>query len=309
MTATPRTPAMGPTEWAMLIALSVLWGGSFLFIGIAVKAVPPLTIVLARVGIAALALNLVLRLSGQRLPIDGRFWVAFAIMGLLNNLIPFSLIVWGQARIPSGVASVLNAMTPVFTVIVAHFLTSDEKLTGNRLAGVALGFAGVAVMIGPAAVMGLGADVIGAVAVLLAALSYAFSGIFGRRFRGYGLSPLVAATGQLTATTAMMTPLALLVEQPWTLPTPGLGPVAAIVALALASTALAYILFFRILTAAGAVNLSLVTLLIPVSAVFFGAIFLNEAIAARHLAGMGLIGLGLLAIDGRLFAALRRSPA
>jgi len=309
MTATPRTPAMGPTEWAMLIALSVLWGGSFLFIGIAVKAVPPLTIVLARVGIAALALNLVLRLSGQRLPIDGRVWVAFAIMGLLNNLIPFSLIVWGQARIPSGVASVLNAMTPVFTVIVAHFLTSDEKLTGNRLAGVALGFAGVAVMIGPAAVMGLGADVIGAVAVLLAALSYAFSGIFGRRFRGYGLSPLVAATGQLTATTAMMTPLAVLVEQPWTLPAPGLGPVAAIVALALASTALAYILFFRILTAAGAVNLSLVTLLIPVSAVFFGAIFLHEALAARHLAGMGLIGLGLLAIDGRLFAAFRRAPA
>nr|PZN42868.1 MAG: EamA family transporter [Pseudomonadota bacterium] len=293
----------------MLIALSILWGGSFLFIGIAVKAVPPLTIVLARVGIAALALNLVLRLSGQRLPLDGRVWAAFAVMGFLNNLIPFSLIVWGQARIPSGVASVLNAMTPVFTVIVAHFLTSDEKLTGNRLAGVALGLAGVAVMIGPAALAGAGADVIGAFAVLLAALSYAFSGIYGRRFRGFGLSPLVVATGQLTATTMMMAPLALVVEQPWTLTAPGPGPVAAIVALALASTALAYILFFRILTAAGAVNLSLVTLLIPVSAVLFGAAFLGETIAMRQLAGMGLIGLGLLAIDGRLFAAMRRSPA
>jgi len=300
---------MGSTEWAMLIALSILWGGSFLFIGIAVKAVPPLTIVLARVGIAALALNLVLRLSGQRLPLDGRVWAAFAVMGFLNNLIPFSLIVWGQARIPSGVASVLNAMTPVFTVIVAHFLTSDEKLTGNRLAGVALGLAGVAVMIGPAALAGAGADVIGAFAVLLAALSYAFSGIYGRRFRGFGLSPLVVATGQLTATTMMMAPLALVVEQPWTLTAPGPGPVAAIVALALASTALAYILFFRILTAAGAVNLSLVTLLIPVSAVLFGAAFLGETIAMRQLAGMGLIGLGLLAIDGRLFAAMRRSPA
>jgi Predicted permease, DMT superfamily len=300
---------MGSAEWAMLIALSILWGGSFLFIGIAVKAVPPLTIVLARVGIAALALNLVLRLSGQRLPLDGRVWAAFAVMGFLNNLIPFSLIVWGQARIPSGVASVLNAMTPVFTVIVAHFLTSDEKLTGNRLAGVALGLAGVAVMIGPAALAGAGADVIGAFAVLLAALSYAFSGIYGRRFRGFGLSPLVVATGQLTATTMMMAPLALVVEQPWTLTAPGPGPVAAIVALALASTALAYILFFRILTAAGAVNLSLVTLLIPVSAVLFGAAFLGETIAMRQLAGMGLIGLGLLAIDGRLFAAMRRSPA
>lgn len=306
---TPRSQSMGSAEWAMLIALSILWGGSFLFIGIAVKAVPPLTIVLARVGIAALALNLVLRLSGQRLPLDGRVWAAFAVMGFLNNLIPFSLIVWGQARIPSGVASVLNAMTPVFTVIVAHFLTSDEKLTGNRLAGVALGLAGVAVMIGPAALAGAGADVIGAFAVLLAALSYAFSGIYGRRFRGFRLSPLVVATGQLTATTMMMAPLALVVEQPWTLTAPGPGPVAAIVALALASTALAYILFFRILTAAGAVNLSLVTLLIPVSAVLLGAAFLGETIAMRQLAGMGLIGLGLLAIDGRLFAAMRRSPA
>jgi drug/metabolite transporter (DMT)-like permease len=180
---------MNASEWAMLIALSVLWGGSFFFIGVAVKELPPLTIVTLRVGLAAIALLIVCRVMGLKLPREGRIWRAFFAMGILNNIIPFCLIVWGQTHIASGVASILNATTPLFTVIVAHFLTIDEKLSPNKLAGVLIGFVGVATMIGPSALGGSGSNLWGQLAILGAATSYAFAGIFGRRFKTMGVAP------------------------------------------------------------------------------------------------------------------------
>ena len=299
---------MGLAEWLLLLALSVLWGGSFLFIGIAVKELPPLTIVTLRVALAALALLVVVQVLGRGMPREPAAWRAFLGMGLLNNLVPFCLIVWGQTQIASGLASILNATTPLFGVVVAHLMTADEKMTGNRLAGVLFGLAGVAVMVGPAALAGLGDRLLPQLAILGAALSYAFAGVFGRRFGALGLQPLQTAAGQVSASTLMLAPVALIVERPWTLPMPGPATLAAVLALALLSTALAYILFFRILATAGATNLMLVTFLIPVSAILLGALVLGEVPQMRQFAGMALIGAGLLAIDGRV-AALWRSPA
>lgn len=295
----------------MLLGLSILWGGSFFFAKIAVAELPPLTLVLGRVALAALALHVVVLLSGRRMPLTREALLAFAIMGVLNNLIPFALIFWGQTRIASGVASILNATTPLFTVVVAHLLTRDEKASGGRLAGVLLGIGGVVVMIGPGAMGPLGRDgaAWGELAVLGAALSYAFAGVWGRRFRALGLDPLVAACGQLSASALLALPVVLLVDAPWTLPAPGGATWMALLALALASTALAYVLFFRVLAVAGATSISLVTFLIPVSAILLGSLFLGERLEVPHLAGMALIGLGLAAMDGRPWRLLRASWA
>ena len=310
MTA-PNHKPMDLTDWSLLVALSILWGGSFFFVGIAVRELPPLTIVAMRVALAALALGGLLRILGLPMPRDRRTWAAFFGMGALNNLVPFCLIVWGQTQIASGVASILNATTPLFGVLVAHVLTKDEKMTGNRLAGVLVGFAGVAVMIGPATLAGLGNALLPQLAVLGAALSYSFAGIFGRRFKSMGVSPLVTATGQVTASTLLLLPVALLADRPWTLPMPSAAAWGAVIGIALLSTALAYVIFFRVLASAGATNLMLVTFLIPVSAILLGGLFLGERLAVRHGIGIALIAGGLAAIDGRLFARLgqRRSAS
>jgi len=300
---------MGAVEWTLLIGLSVLWGGSFFFVGVAVDGLPPLTIVVLRVGIAAFALNVAVVALGLRMPSDRRAWGAFLGMGLLNNLIPFSLIAWGQTHIASGLASILNATTPLCTVVVAHFLTRDEKMNAGRLAGVVIGFAGVVVMIGPGALQELGVNVAAQLAVLAAAIAYAFAGVFGRRFRQMDIPPLITATGQVTASTLMLVPMALVVDRPWTLPMPTTEVWGAVVGLALLSTALAYVLYFRILATAGATNLLLVTFLIPISAILLGATLLGERLATQHFAGMVLIGLGLAAIDGRPLARLRLRTA
>jgi len=297
---------MGPREWILLLALSVLWGGSFFFAKLAVAALPPFTVVLGRVGVAALALNLVLRTRGLRLPRDRAHWGAFFVMGLLNNLVPFSLIVWVQTQIASGLAAILNGATPLFTAVLAHWLTADERLTWNRLLGVALGLAGVTVMIGLEALSGAGLHVLAEIAVLVATVSYALAGIFGRRFKGQ--SPLVTAAGQVTATTIMMLPVVLIADRPWTLAMPTPAALAAIIGLALLSTALAYVIFFRILAVAGATNLLLVTLLIPVSALLLGHFVLGEGVALQQVLGMALIGLGLMAIDGRVRIGGRIRP-
>lgn len=293
-----RTMTAG--EWGLLIALSLLWGGSFLFNGILVRELPTLTIVSARVALAALALWTVVRLSGHAIPRSREVWLAFLGMGVLNNIIPFSLIVWGQTHIASGLASILNATTPLFAVIAAHLLTPDEKMTRGRLAGVVVGFLGVALMIGPSVLSDLGSNLLAQLAVLGGAVSYSIAGIFGRRFRRMGLPPLLPAAGQVTASAALMLPVALIVDKPWTLAMPSMEAWAALFGLAFLATALAYVIFFRILATAGATNLMLVTFLIPVSAILLGALVLGEVLAPKHFAGMALIAVGLAAIDGRL---------
>ena len=257
----------------------------------------------ARVGIAALALLVVCRAKALALPRDPGLWGAFFVMGLLNNAIPFGLIAWGQTHIDSGLASILNATTPLFTVLLAHVVTQDEKLTANRMAGVLIGLAGVVVLIGPDTLAGLGAEGLGQIAVLGAAVSYACAGLYGRRLRG--LPPMTAATGMLCASCLLLLPPALLFEG---LPSlPGSSAVwAAVLGLALLSTALAYLLYFRILASAGATNLLLVTFLLPVSALLLGVLVLGEVLPWRALAGMALIFAGLGAIDGRPIAWLRQ---
>jgi drug/metabolite transporter (DMT)-like permease len=302
-----ETGSMGLIEWSSLLTLSVFWGGSFFFVGVAVNAIPPLTLVALRVGLAAGALHFIVRLAGIAMPSDRKSWAAFLTMGLLNNMIPFSLIVWGQAHIASGLASILNATTPLFTVVVAHFFTRDEKMTLWRVAGVVAGLVGVSFMMGIEALQGLRTSQVAQLAILMAALSYAFAGVFGRRFRALGVPPLVTATGQLTASSVLMIPLSLIVEQPWSVPMPGVEVWAAVAGLALFSTALAYILYFRILATAGATNVLLVTFLVPVSAILLGTIVLGEQFEGKHFVGMGLIGLGLAAIDARAGRLLRRS--
>ena len=298
---------MNLQEWSLLLFLSVIWGGSFFFTSIALKELPPFTLVLLRVGIAALALHLVLRLRGIKFPLGAPALAAFAGMGLLNNAIPFSLIVYGQTEIASGLASILNATTPVFTVLAAHWLTRDEKLTPAKILGVALGFAGAAVMLGVELLGGLGTQALAQIAVLAAALSYAFGGLFGRRFKAMGIDPVIAATGQVTASTLIIAPLALLVDKPWTLAMPSAPVWAAVLAFALVSTALAYIIVFRLIASAGPTNTWLVTFLIPVSAIWLGWAFLGETLLTRHFLGMALIGAGLAAIDGRALRLFRRS--
>lgn len=297
---------MGLGEWGMLLVLSLLWGGSFLFNGILVKTLPPFTIVTGRVLIAAIALNIIVRALGHAMPHDRQSWAAFFGMGILNNVIPFCLIVWGQTHITSSLASILNATTPLFGVVVAHLMTSDEKMTGNRLLGVVVGFAGVAYMIGFDALRDLGANVLAQLAVLGAAVFYSFASIFGRRFRRMGMAPLIPAAGQVTASSALMLPLALIVDRPWELAMPSAETWMALLGLALLSSALAYVLFFRILATSGATNLMLVTFLIPVSAILLGAAILGDQLQARQMIGMAMIAIGLAAIDGRLFSRMRR---
>lgn len=295
---------MTASDWALLAVLSIVWGGSFLFNGVAVRELPPVTIVALRVMTAALALLLALRFMNVSLPRGRQAWAAFLGMSILNNVIPFTLIVWGQSHIASGLASILNATTPLFTVIVAHYLTDDERLTGQRLAGVVVGFVGVAVMIGAAAFASLDASILAQLAVLGAALSYGLSGVFGRRFKTMGIPPLATAAGQVTVSSALLLPAALIVDRPWTLAMPSTGAVLSLVALGLVSTAFAYLIFFRLLARAGATNVGLVTFLIPVSAILLGVLVLGETLAMRHVVGMALIGAGLILIDGRVFLAL-----
>jgi len=304
MTQAPIQKTMAASDWALLAVLSLVWGGSFLFIGVAVRELPPLTIVAVRVVTAALALLVTLRLVGVALPRTRQAWAAFLGMSILNNVIPFTLIVWGQSHIASGLASILNATTPLFTVIVAHYLTVDERLTGQKFAGVIVGFVGVAVMIGAAAFVSLDTSILAQLAILGAALSYGFSGVFGRRFKTMGIPPLATAAGQVTVSSALLLPAALLIDRPWTLAMPSTATILSLVALGLVSTAFAYLIFFRLLGRAGATNVGLVTFLIPVSAILLGVFILGETLAIRHVAGMALIGAGLILIDGRIVSAL-----
>ena len=294
---------MGLSEWILLIVLLVLWGGSFFFIKIALKDLQPLTVVLSRVSIAAIALIILVFLKGKRMPVSPSLWREFLVMGTLNNLLPFCLIVWGETQIDSGLAAILNATTPVFTVILAHFLTQDERLTPNRIVGILSGLCGVVVLVGLEALHRIGMSSLGQVAILGAACSYGCAGIYGRRFKR--LSPEVTAAGMLTGTAIMMLPLVLILDHPWTL-IPSSATWWAVLGLSLLSTAIAYLIYFQLLAVAGATNLLLVTFLIPVSALGLGVFILGEQLQWTEFVGMVLIFAGLAAIDGRLVSRIQQ---
>jgi drug/metabolite transporter (DMT)-like permease len=312
----PTRPAihrtMNAREWAMLLLLSLLWGCSFFLVAVALTELPPITIVWLRVSLAAVALNLIAFAVGVRMPTDRRSLAAFAQMALLNNVIPFLLLVWGQTQVASGVASIINATTPIFTTLIAHVTTTDEKMTTNRVIGVIIGFVGIVAMIGTSALNAMSGHLLGEIAILCAAVFYACSSIFGRRFSPLGIAPLASAAGMTTASAMILLPMFLVVDQPWTLPFPSTSVVLAVLSSALFATTFAYLLFFRILATAGATNLMLVTFLQPVTAIILGVSILGERLEPRHLVGMALIAFGLSAIDGRIWQRLRArtmSPA
>ncbi len=296
--------SMKPTEWAMLVLLSIFWGGAFFFTEIALGGFQPFALVFLRVGLAAIILLVVVYACGQRMPNRLATWGAYFVMGALNNAIPFCLIVWGQTRIDSGVASILNATTPIFTVLLAHFLTSDEQLTAPKLFGVVIGFFGVYLMMSPELKHGFSVRGLGLVAVIGAAISYSFAGIFGKRFKHE--SPMVTSTGMLICSAIMMAPLAIF-SGALGASVLSIQAVAAVLGIAAISTAMAYLLYFRILASAGATNVLLVTFLIPISALLLGIGVLGEVIHTLEFAGMGCIFLGLIVIDGRLLKWIVKS--
>ena len=296
---------MTAREWGLLALLSLLWGGSFFFIGVAVKELPPLTLAALRVGIAALILWASVPLTGAWPPRSGKAIAVLALLGLGNNALPFALIAWGQTHLPAGLASILNAATPLFAVLVAHVFTAEERLSRLKIIGAFAGMAGVAWVIGPDALLGRGgSDAWAEGAVLLAALSYAVTAVLARRVRALGLRPLDVATGQTTAGAIYLVPIALLIDRPWSLPVPSAPVIASVFAIAALCTALAYVIYFRILSGAGATNVLLVTLVAPAISVILGALILRERLLARQFIGFALIAIGLAFIDGRLPRAL-----
>jgi len=291
---------MNRQDWTILLALSVIWGGSFFFIEVALGSFGPLSLVLVRVAMAAAFLWLFLAIRRERMSLPAGALSALLILALLNNVIPFILFADAQREITGGLGSILNATTPIWGVIVAHVFTADEKVTTGKVVGVALGFAGVAVTMGVGSLEGIGGSAVAQLECLVATLCYALAGVYARRFKAMGVPPAALATGQLTAPTLVMLPLVLLFEPPWRATLPTAEAWAALAGLALLCTSFAYILYFRLLASAGATNSLLVTFLIPISAILLGALLLGEQLEPRHFAGMALIGAGLAAIDGRL---------
>lgn len=290
--------SLSSQAWAELLLLSLIWGGSFLAIRTALDEVPVVTSVAYRVGFAALALLAWLRLSGQRLPRDARTWYGFAVMGLLNNAIPFLLMAWGQLHIPVGLTAILNATTAVFGVLVAAVVFADERLSPRRLCGVGLGLGGVVTAIGPANLLNLSVTSVAQMAVLAGTFSYALAGAWGRARFG-GISPTIAATGMLVCSALMTVPVALVIDGPPHLPRE-MSTYLAVAYYALVSTAFAYLLYYRVLAMAGAGNVLLCTLLVVPVSITLGAVFRGEALAPSNLVGFAVLALGLIVLDGRL---------
>lgn len=288
---------MDGQDWGLLIFLSLLWGGSFFFAGVALKELPPLTVVLVRVALAAAALLPIFWYLGHRLPRTWSGWRPFVGMGLLANVVPFALISTGQTQIAVGLASIVNATTPVFVVVVMAAFR-EERLTTYRIVGVLLGVGGVAILSGLQS-QGDGSQLLGIALCAAGALSYAFAALWGRRQLS-DVHPLKSATCQLICSAVIMAVIVVIFDRPWTLDAPSATTLYAVAGLAILGTAVAYIVFFQILVRAGASNAMLVTLLVPVTAVALGSVFLGEQIHLTEILGAIVIGIGLVFIDGRI---------
>jgi drug/metabolite transporter (DMT)-like permease len=299
---TPNDHRIDARDWSLLAVLSVLWGGSFFFNGVVLRELPPLTVVFLRVSLAALILLPVLWACRIRFPEGLSGWKPFFAVAFLNNVLPFSLIVTGQTHISSGLAAILNATTPLFTILVMA-AAGDEKLHARRIAGVVIGLIGVAILHGQDLGSGSGQG-LGILLCLAAAFSYGLSALYARR-RLSDSPPLATATFQMLASSLMMTVIAAAFERPWQLPVPGATTWLALAGLSALSTALAYIVFFQILRRSGSTNVMLVTLLIPVTAILLGYLALGESISAAEIIGALVIGSALLVIDGRVLNVVR----
>lgn len=283
-----------------LLGTAFCFGTSYYFIEILIRHLPPLTIVNIRVILASLILWIVVFVLKLKRPDTFKQWRSLFIIAFMNNAVPFTLFVWAQKFIDSSMAAVLNATMPFFTVILAAVFLSDEKMNRFKLLGVPVGIVGTAILIGPNLQSGT-MSVLGQLAALLATFLYAVSSIYARRFKAWGLSPIMIATGQVTMAGLMLLPVTLIIEQPWTLPMPPMETVYALIGITLLGTVMSYILYFKLIDSAGATNASLVTFLNPVTAIILGTLLLGEIITPTQMLGIVVIMLGLVIIDGRLF--------
>ena len=278
-------------SWFVLISLGAIWGASYLFIKVGGAEIPPFTFVAGRTLIASLALFVALRLRHESLPRSRREWLPLIVMGVLNGVIPYTLITWGETHISSGMAAILTAAMPLFTVILAHYWTHDERLTPSKIVGITLGFLGVVVLFWPELRQGIHLEFWGELAVVIAAASYAAATLVARKHL-QGVSPVVASAGQLASATVWMIPLSLLFDHPLALH-PSLAAWGSLLILALLGTAFAYILYYWLIEHTGATRTALVTYLIPITGVMWGALLLNEVVEWKAIAGLALIIVGI----------------
>ena len=318
-----NNPAVSPNltldrkSWGLLILLWFCWGGSFFYGHIALTAVPPLTLVFCRVFIGMLILLPIIWLWRVKIPRGIKVWRSMLLMAIFNTALPFSLIAFGLTRVSSSLGGILNATVPMWTAALAHFATKDERLSLPKFIGIVTSLLGVIILIGmkdsmvAPVIVGHTApspdqflDSLAKLAFVAATASYAISGIYGKRFRAMGVEPIFAATAQLLMASLLLLPLMIFVDRPWQLPTPSWSAVASLLAIGIISTGLAYILYYRILAMAGAINVSLVTYLVPVSATLLGVLVLGESFTVFTMVGIGIIALGLLILDGRIALAI-----
>lgn len=296
---------MGAREWLLLAALSALWGCAFLFVELALRDLPVFTVALGRTGIAAAFLLLLLAATRTPLLPFVRRWKEFLLLGALRAAIPMSLIVWAQTRIDSGVAGILNSTSPLFTMVIAHLLTVDDRLNPRKLIGCLIGILGVVVMIGMVFLDQLGDGVAGQLAMLGATCSYGFAAVYGRRFDTG--SNMASAAGMLSGATLLILPVSLVIDRPWTL-SPGPLSIGALLALALLSTAVAFVVWFRLITTAGPSNTSLVTFLIPITALGLGVLLLGEKPTLGSVLGLLIILTGLAVTQLKSSRSKTRAP-
>lgn len=292
-------------NFLLLVLLAALWGPSFLFIKVAVAEIPPLTLVLGRVGMAAVLLTIFLLVQGKSLPRSRTVWRHLAVMGLVHNTIPFVLFGWGEQYIDSALASILNGTTPLFTIVLAHYFVADDRLTPTKLVGVLIGFAGLMLLITPSLTDGLQVTTLGLLAIALASLLYGVAIVYSRNHLR-GLPPLVAPAGQMIMATIYLLPLSLLIDRPFSLPTPSLPVIGSMVALGVLGTAVAFVVYYRLLETAPASYVSMTTYLIPVFGVILGVLVLNEQLTWHAYAGFALILLGVMIVNGLLKLGVKR---
>ncbi len=288
-----------PVDYLLLLLLSAIWGSSFLFIKLAVAAIPPMTLVAGRLGLAALALLLFLAATGRRLPRDWGIWRGFLVVAAIGNVVPFFLINWGEVTVDSSLAAILLATTPLATIVLAHAFTPDERLTPLKGLGVMVGFGGIVVLVGPDALAGFGREAMSQLAIVGAACCYAVTGVFVRRSRLIELPAAVTATGVLVTAAVIAVPLALVIDRPWELPAPSTGALLALGVLALLCTSAAFLILFRLLATTGATFVSLLNYLAPVFGVSWGALLLGEPLHLEVLGALALILLGLVLTQAR----------
>jgi drug/metabolite transporter (DMT)-like permease len=280
-----------------LLFLAALWGPSFLFIKVAVGEIPPFTLMLGRVGIAGILLYLILLAQGRQLLPFGPKWGHLAVMALVQNAIPFVLFGWGEQYIDSGLAAILNGTTPLFTLILAHLFTSDDRLTPIKAIGTLIGFGGLLVLIGPSLLAGVRASTWGLLAVTGASASYGVAIIYSRRHLR-GLPPMVGPTTQLLLAALFLLPVSLLVEQPFSLPAPSWPALGSLIALSVFGTALAFVIYYLLIERASATYVSMVTYLVPIFGVILGVLILNEQLGWNAYLGCALILLGVMIVNG-----------